>query len=380
MAVKSQPAPEETWTEVCVVDAARRVGLCLQHVADLLDSWTRKSQSSFPSVLLRTATVSQVSRLNLIFVRDFFNWSLRYCFGLPHSHLPLASSPNKTIRESWRIHSEHLARCWRMVASMLRRNIQERTTLVMQSSLLMRRIFWNFVSWNRSRCFDFPLLKSPCFESVQKGEEDHDSKDHDFGSYGEVEGPLLEPSVCNMNRFSAVAEVFRRWHYSRGWCQRKSLIITSAVACPGACCRMIFVLLHWFASRSFSCRPGYTGLPISGVWWLSGPQSSSAYWNSRTRMMVVFVREKSVGAITKPPVIRKPFLKVIPLVQLIPQFRRVTYKSETGSGADDQIRQDWATLLVFGTWLKTPWRSQKMNVSYFCCLHFLTWNCRTQNM
>lgn len=157
-----------------------------------------------------------------------------------------------------------------------------------------------------------------------------------------------------MNRFGAVAEVFRRWHYSRGWCQSKTLIITSAVACPEACCGMIFVLLHWPASRSF-CRPPYTGLQISGVWWLSGPQSSSAYWNSRTRVMVVI---KSVGAITQPPVIRKPFLEVIPLVQLSPPHSVVERTNQ---------RQE-------------EWRSQKMNVSYFCYLHFFSWNCRTQNI
>lgn len=58
--------------------------------------------------------------------------------------------------------------------------------------------------------FDVPMLKSPRFESVQKGEEDHGSEDHDFGYYGEAEGPVLEPYVCSMNRFGPVVKVFRR--------------------------------------------------------------------------------------------------------------------------------------------------------------------------
>lgn len=136
----------------CVVDAAGLIGLCLSTSQIFVDSWTRKSQSPFPSVLLRAATVSQVSRLNLVFVRDFFNWSSRYRFGFPHSHLPLASSPNRTIRGSWEDAFWTFGPMLKDGSLGAGEKHPREDTLVMRSSLLMRSIFWNFVSWNHARC------------------------------------------------------------------------------------------------------------------------------------------------------------------------------------------------------------------------------------
>lgn len=83
-------------------------------------------------------------------IRDIFNWSLKFYFGSLCSLLLLESSPNRMIRGN-------LVGCildmWRMVASMLGRDVRKRIFLLMMLfSQLMQRILRSFICWNCSRC------------------------------------------------------------------------------------------------------------------------------------------------------------------------------------------------------------------------------------
>lgn len=89
------------------------------------------------------AMVSQVSGSMLACVRDVFNWSLKYRFGPQCSLLLLVNPPNRMIHGSWVGHildkwPTQCRWCWRTVALMLGRDVQERISL-------MWRILQSFV-------------------------------------------------------------------------------------------------------------------------------------------------------------------------------------------------------------------------------------------
>lgn len=61
------------------------------------------------------------------------------------------------------------------------------------------------------QAFDIPTMQTPCLINVQMGGEDHSSKVHDFGSYGEVviaEDSVRERYVCSMSRFDSFVMVY----------------------------------------------------------------------------------------------------------------------------------------------------------------------------
>lgn len=142
MAARVQFTPEKSWVErgVWVVNTAGRVRPCWQHIADLhVDSWTQKSVT-VSMVLCYAAMVSQVSGSMLACFRNVYIWPLKHCSGPPYNLMLLVKSPNRMI------HGMHSGPMTHPVASMLGRDVSERTTLVMQPSQLMWRILQSFCS------------------------------------------------------------------------------------------------------------------------------------------------------------------------------------------------------------------------------------------